>query len=130
MKPHLLLRLREGVAHAPVGSWLDAIADPTAAGPPFHPDVDRVLRAHQGGVLIAHEHQPARTDGWTVDERITGLHRVFRVVGQASRPFAAALIADLASLPVVERVEGGQVASSPLPVATSLSRRPADWAVS
>jgi len=128
MKPHLQLRLREGVKHSAVGSWVDAIADPATAGPPFQPDVDRVLLGHRGGVLIAHEHTPARTDGWSEDERITGLHRVFRVVSLSERPFSASLIEELAALPVVERVESGLVASSPLPVATALSRQPAEWA--
>lgn len=128
MKPHLQLRLREGVKHSAVGSWVDAIADPGSAGPPFQPDVDRVLLGHRGGVLVAHEHTPARSDGWSDDERVTGLHRVFRVVSLSDQPFAATVLQELADLPVVERVESGLVASSPLPLATSLSRRPTDWA--
>ena len=128
MKPHLLLRLREGVAHREVGSWLRAIDDPSSAGPPFQPDVDRVLATRAGGVLVAHEHEPARTDGWSTDERVLGLDRAFRIVALTDRPFEAALIDALGALSVVERVENGLVAAAPLPLATSLSRQPADWA--
>lgn len=128
MKPHVLLWLREGTKHRPVGSWLRAIGDPASAGPPFEPDVDRVLATRAGGVLVAHEHEPARTDGWSTDERVVGLHRVFRVVALTDAPFDMTLLEALRTLPVVERVVNGLVATAPLPMATSLSRQPSDWA--
>jgi thermitase len=128
MKPHAVFWLRSGVAHRVLGSWLQAIDDPAVAGPPFQPDVDRVLAAHPGGVLVAHEHDPARTDGWSVEEKAVGLDRVFRVVSLGGRPFDAALLDALRTLSVVERVEPGAVGISPIPTATSMSRQPSDWA--
>ena len=111
-----------------VGSWLQAIDDPAVAGPPFQPDVDRVLATYPGGVLVAHEHDPARTDGWAAEEKAVGLDRAFRVVSLGGRPFDAALLDALRALSVVERVEPGAVATSPIPLATSMSRQPSDWA--
>ncbi|GAA5026999.1 S8 family serine peptidase [Microbacterium fluvii] len=128
MKPHATIRLREGVAHRDVGSWLTAIADPSAAGPSFHPDIDRVLATWPGGVLVAHEHDPAGTAGWSEQEKIAGLDRIFRVVALADRPWTAEFLARLRELPVVERVEDGLVSSVPLPLATASSTTPSDWA--
>lgn len=128
MKPHLLLWLRQGVTHSEVGSWLQAIADPSVAGPPFQPDVDRTLAGHTGGVLVVHEHEPARTDGWSLDEQAVGLDRKFRVVSLVDRLFSTELVAALRELTVVERVEPGQVVGTAVPVAESFSRHPSDWA--
>lgn len=128
MKPHLLLWLRQGVRHRPVGSWLQAIGDPGVAGPPFQPDVDRVLLEHAGGALVVHEHEPARTDGWSADEQAVGLDRKFRVVSLVDRPFSPGVLAALRDLAVVERVDVGQVASSTLPLASSMSRQTSRWA--
>ncbi|MBF6169178.1 S8 family serine peptidase [Streptomyces gardneri] len=128
MKPHALLRLREGVAHKAVGSWLRAIEDPASAGPPFQPDIDRVLATRLGGVLIAHEHEAARIDGWSLDEKAFGLDRVFRIVCLTDRPFEGSFLKALAALPVIERVERGLVAAAPLPPAMSMGRQPSDWA--
>lgn len=128
MKPHVVIWLRPGTPHREVGSWLGALQDPTVAGPPFHADVDRVLTGHPGGVLVVHDHDPARTDGWSEDERALGLDRKFRVISLTVRPFGPDLLADLAALPVVERVEPGRLASAGLPLASSLARQTGDWA--
>jgi thermitase len=128
MKPHLLLRLRPGVAHREVGSWITAISDRSAAGPPFQPDVDAVLVRHRGGVMVVHEHDPARTDGWSPEERIVGLDRIFRVISLDDAPFDATVVGELRALSVVEGVELGLVASAPLPLAASMSRQPSSWA--
>src|SRR5262245_60381242 len=128
MKPHLLLRLRPGVEHREVGSWVTAIADRSKAGPPFQRDVDAVLARHRGGVMVVHEHDPARTDGWTPEERIVGLDRVFRIISIDDVPFDASLVSELRALAVVESVELGLVATAPLPLASSMSRKPSGWA--
>jgi thermitase len=128
VKPHVVFWLRPGVEHREVGSWLRAIGDPGVAGPPFQPDVDNVLAQHSGGFMIVHEHDPSRTDGWSLDERALGLDRKFRAVSLVDRPFTAELLAKLRALPIIERVEPGLVASAPLPLASSLSAKPSDWA--
>ncbi len=128
MKPHALLRLREGASHRAVGSWLDVIDNPESAGPPFEPEVDRVLATVPGGVLITREYRPARPDGWSAEERAFGLDRVFRIVRLINRPFEADVLATLRALPTVEEVENGWIANTPIPLATSQSRRPSDWA--
>jgi subtilisin family serine protease len=128
VKPHLVFWLRGGVEHRNVGSWLDAIADPGSAGPPFQPDVDRLLARYPRGWLVAHEHDPARADGWSAEERLFGLDRKFRLVSLSDVPLPPDLEHQLRALPVVERVETGQVASAPVPAATAMSARPSDWA--
>jgi thermitase len=128
VKPHLIFSLRPGVEHRDVGSWLDAIGDPGAAGPPFQPDIDRLLSRYPGGWLLAHEHDPARTDGWSFDEKALGLDRKFRLVGLAERPLPVDLDEELRALPVIERVELGLLASTPLPAASAMSARASDWA--
>ena len=129
VKPHLRLRLRPGTPHRPVGSWLQLLGDASVAGPPFEPTVDRVLLRHPGGVSVVHEHDAARTDGWSADERAVGLDRVFRVVGHTDRHFAADVVAALAELPVVEDVGPGRVTSAPLPLSQAHARAPSSWAV-
>ena len=128
MKPHVVFWLRPGTEHRPVGSWLAAIGDPGVAGPPFQPDIDRVLARHQGGCLVVHEHDPARTDGWSADETALGLDRKFRAISLVDRPFDADVVASLRALPVVERVEPGIVATAPVPRASSMSARSSSWA--
>jgi thermitase len=129
MKPHILLYLRDGVPHRKLGSWLRAIKDPDCAGPPFQPEVDRVLRSVRGGVLVATEYQPASDAGWSSDERLLGLDRVFRVVLQSGRLPDVTLLRELEALPHIERAVHGLVATSSVPLASASSRQPADWAV-
>lgn len=128
MKPHVVIWLRPGTPHREVGSWLAALQDPSVAGPPFQADVDRVLGGHPGGVLVVHDHDPARIDGWSDDERAIGLDRKFRVVSLGARPFAPALLAEIGALAVVERVEPGRLASAGIPMASSRPRQTGDWA--
>ena len=128
MKPHLVFWLRPGVAHREVGSWLELIADPRVAGPPFEPEVDGVFLRHRTDVAIVHEHDPARSDGWSSDETALGLDRKFRAIALADRPFPQMLVTDLRATRTVERVEPGQLTSVPLPMSTASSRTPSDWA--
>ena len=126
MKPHVVFWLRPGVEHRAVGSWLDAIAHPDVAGPPFQPDVDKVLAQNPGGCLVVHEHDPARTDGWSADEKALGLDRKFRAVSLTERPYSVDLVANLRSLPVIERVEPDLLASAAVPLASSMNAQPSD----
>jgi thermitase len=128
VKPHLVLRLRLGVRYNEVGSWLQLTARPDAAGPPFQPEIDALFLRHRVEVAIAHEYEPARTDGWSADERALGLDRRFRAVALTDRPFSPELVAELRALPVLERVDVGQVTSVALPLASSVSVMPSDWA--
>lgn len=128
MKPHLIFWLRRGVRHREVASWLELTAGPGVAGPPFQPEIDALFLRYRVEVAIAYEHEPARTDGWSADERSYGLDRKFRVIALADKPFPADLVAELRALPTVEHVDGGRITSVGLPLMSSLSRTPSDWA--
>ena len=78
--------------------------------------------------MVVHEHDPARTDGWSPEERIVGLDRIFQVMSLDDVPFDATVVGELRALSVVEGVELGLVASAPLPLAASMSRQPSSWA--
>jgi thermitase len=87
-----------------------------------------VFARHGTSVAIVHEHEPASTAAWGLEERALGLDRKFRAVALTDRPFSPPLIADLRSAPPVERVEPGKLTSVTLPLASSLSRTSSEWA--
>jgi hypothetical protein len=127
VKSHLVSRLRPGVHHREVGSWLQLVADPRLADPPFEPEVGDIFARHSTSVAIGHEHEPASTAGWGLEEQALGLARKFRAVAPTDRPFPPPLIADLRSAPPVERVEQSKLTSVTLPLASSLTRAPSEW---
>lgn len=128
MKPHVVFWLRPRVKHRQVGSWPVAIRDPGVAGPPFQPDVDRVLARHRGDCLVVHEHDRAHPGVWSAEEKALGLDRKFRLISLADRPFHDDVLASLCALSVVERVEPGIVATAAVPQASSMSVRSSQWA--
>jgi thermitase len=129
MKPHLQLRLSPGVAHREVGSWTEFISNPTVAGPPFEPSIDRTLAEHRRlDAAIVAEHEPVGTRGWSPAERVNGLDRQFRIIGMNGMPFDLALIDALRRLEVVERCDPAQLAEVTIPLATSMARAPSRWA--
>jgi thermitase len=129
MKPHLLLRLAPGVTHREVGSWTEFISDPTVAGPPFEPSVDRTVNEHRRlDAAIVREHDPVGSRGWSPAERANGLDRQFRIIGMNGTPFELALIHALRHLQVVERCDPAQLAEVTIPLATSMARSPSSWA--
>jgi thermitase len=129
MKPHLQLRVAPGVTHREVGSWQQHISDPTVAGPPFEPSIDRSLVEHRrSDAAIVREYEPVSTRGWSPAERVNGLDRQFRIVGMNGMPFELALIDALRQLEVVEQCDPGQLAEVTIPLATSMARAPSSWA--
>jgi len=129
MKPHLQLRLAPGVAHRDVGSWPEFIADPTAAGPPFEPSIDRTLGDHRRlDAAIVRDFEAVDTRGWSPAERANGLDRQFRIIGMNGVPFDLALVDALRHLDVVKRCDLAQLAEVTIPLATSMARAPSKWA--
>lgn len=129
VRPHLVLRLRPGVARREVSSWLRVLSDRGAtAGPPFEPSVDTMLLRHRRPVIVVREHDPAQADAWSGDELAAGLDRLYRIVFLRDRRCPPDLIADLCALPVVEQVAEGRLAETVLPLSTPSRRLPSGWA--
>ncbi|WP_186364086.1 S8 family serine peptidase [Ornithinimicrobium sufpigmenti] len=125
MKPHLTMSLRAGARHRPLRPWHDvSLAATDDHG--LRPDVDAVIRRHRRAVWFTQEYEQAGEE-WNPDERHLGLDRIVRVVSQTDQPFGRDLIAELATLPSVNRVDAMSIAGAPLPPTTGHGR-PSRWA--
>ena len=122
VKPHIVVTLHAGVARPEAPHWSAAVTTKTDVAEQLHPAIDAVLARWQRPVWVTSEYQPA-SGRWSADEIAAGLDRVYRLVLQRDGSIPEGMIADIALVPVVERVRPGVVGGAPLPqpVAAAMS---------
>jgi thermitase len=118
MKPHLIVKLKIGVPAQNPLSWDEMITEKGGAIASLHPNVDGVFSRHRLPIWVAREYRSTQEDcSWSPEEITSGLNRIYRVILREDTFIPPALIDEIASLPVVEYVHVGQIASPDLPAA-------------
>jgi thermitase len=126
VKPHVVVRLRRGVAAPAAAAWHAAIDDKSGAAESLTPAIDAVLRSHRLPVWVTREHSPA-AGAWSDDEVAAGLDRIFRLVLQRDAAIPPALIQEISLVPEVEYVRVGRVGVTDLAPATAQSVNTDAW---
>ncbi len=115
MKPHLEIKLREGVPAPDAPYWEDAIRDKSGTDVVLHPDLSKLLARHGLPVLSTRAYAPVGTR-WSADEIAAGFDRVYRLVLQEQREIPPGLLQEIQVLPAIESARVGAIASAELPV--------------
>jgi len=114
MKPHFIVKVRQGIPLIEAPYWVDIIDKKPMAEPRFYPAIEVLLAAYHLPVWIAREYRASGT-GWSLDEITSGLNRVYRIILQRDESIPTNLINDISLLPIVEYVHVGQIHDEPLP---------------
>lgn len=114
MKPHLKIKIRPGIAIAPLPHWQELLNDSTLARTQLHPDIDRLLAIYNLSVWVTQEYCPAG-NGWDAAELASGLDRLYRLILQHEWAIPERLIHELKALPIVEDAQSGAIAQTDLP---------------
>lgn len=116
MKPHIVVKLREGARAPELPHWVDIRDSKGGVRETFVPGVDRVLREHGVDVWPTQEYRP-RTGTWSAEERDSGLDRFYRLILQRNTRIPPALVEGIRLLPEVEEAEAGDIGQAELPPA-------------
>ncbi|MEP1079869.1 S8 family serine peptidase [Leptolyngbya sp. PL-A3] len=113
MKNHIKIKLKESVSPS-FAYWQNILVDKSVATSCLHPTIDQIFSEFQVPVWVAQEYQSAN-EQWGTEELVTGLDRVYRLILQQDQEIPTQLIQKLSNLPIVEKVNIGQVAQADLP---------------
>lgn len=128
MKPHLVVRLRPGVAGAAAAAWHASVDDKSGAADSLTPAIDSLLRSHRLPVWVTREHAPAAADGhWSEDELAAGLDRIFRLILREDGAIPRQLVDEISLLPEVDYARIGRVGVTDLAPARAQSTRTDAW---
>lgn len=114
MKPHIKVKVRDGVAIAPLPHWQELLNDSTLAQSRLHPSIDQLLAEHGLAVWVTQEYRPAG-QRWDAAELSSGLNRIYRLILQQERAIPEQLIHELKALPILEDAQPGAIAQADLP---------------
>ncbi len=114
MKPHIELKLREGVVAPDAPYWEDAIRDKTGTDVPVDRAVARLLAQYAIPVAVTRAYAPHGAT-WSPDEVASGFNRVYRLVLLDALAVPPSLVRDISVLPTIEYVRMGVVGTSDLP---------------
>jgi thermitase len=114
MKPHIIIKLKEGVPLKRAPYWADFIDNRSGAIESLDQSFDELLRNRKIPFWVTNEYKPGYAE-WTKDEIQTGLNRIYRVILQEDRDIPAQLINDIKLIPVIEYVRPGVIGVSDLP---------------
>ncbi|WP_053227847.1 S8 family peptidase [Solirubrobacter soli] len=126
MKPHVIIRLRDGAQAPDVASWQESIADKGGAQASLTPAIDAVLRRHGVPVWVTREYAPAG-ERWTSDELTAKLDRIYRLILREQSAIPAGLVEDISLVPEVEYARAGRVGVTDLAPAAAQSVRTDSW---
>jgi thermitase len=128
VKPHLVLRLRHGVAAPSAAAWHATIDDKSGAADSLTAAIDSVLRSHRLPVWVTREHAPAAGDDrWSEDEVASGLDQIFRLILRDDDPIPPTLADEISLVPEVEYVRIGRVGVTDLAPARAQSVGTDSW---
>ncbi|MBD2208051.1 S8 family peptidase [Calothrix sp. FACHB-1219] len=122
MKPHIKIKIRQGVAIAPLPHWQELLEDRMIANTHLHPHIDSLLAKYDLPVWATQEYRPAAKD-WDAAELASGLDRIYRLILQQERAIPDRLIEELSHVPIVEEVQIGAIAQADLPKLLPQQRR-------
>jgi subtilisin family serine protease len=108
MKPHVRIKLRNGVDPPDLPAWSEVIGRDEHKQDRFLPAVDRLFAQRRLCFMATREYLPAG-EAWSAAERASGLDRVYRLVLTRNTSIPPDLIADIRLLPQVEDARTGAV---------------------
>lgn len=122
MKPHIELKLRDGVIAPDAPYWEDAIRNKSGTDVTIDRALARILARYAIPVVVTRAYAPHGT-AWSPDEIASGFNRVYRLVLLDEGAVPPSLVRDIEVLPTIEYARMGVVGISelPTPEATALS---------
>jgi subtilisin family serine protease len=114
MKPHIELKLREGVATPAVPYWEDAIRDKSGTNVPVDREVAKLLARASVPVIVTRAYKSTAAS-WSPDEIAAGLNRVYRLVLAEHATLPPGLLRDITLVPTVEYARLGAIGHVELP---------------
>lgn len=124
MKPHLIVRLAEGVRPPARPHWSDIITDKAGAAQALTPGLQEVFDRYGVTVWTAREYQP-RARFWSPQELAARLDRAYRLILQENRTIPAGLVEQIELLPEIADAGIGRVSEVGLParISGAMARR-------
>ena len=122
MKPHFIIKFREGAPYTRAPYWADLTENKSYAVETLGKELDAVIRKQVPGFWVTHEFKPAGNSGplidavnWTTEERRAGLDRIYRLISMQDDEIPHSLISELTRQPQVEKAYSGTVGVAELP---------------
>ena len=121
MKPHIIVKLKEGVEPVTAPYWADFIDNKSTAVENLNRNFDEVMRKRKMKFWVTSEFKPHTKDQhpqykqWSKEEVESGLNRIYRIILQEDTDIPPQLIEDIKLVPVVEKASPGRVGVSKLP---------------
>jgi hypothetical protein len=122
MKPHFILKFKQGVVTIEAPYWADFIENKSGAVESLGKEIDLVLQKHKMKCWITHEFKPKNSNHsdlgtvtWSKDEVDAGLDRIYRVISQEDKAISAGLIEELKLNILIEKVYPGEISVTKLP---------------
>lgn len=121
MKPHIIVKLKEGVEPVRAPYWADFIDNKSTAVENLDKHFDEVMRKRKKKFWVTSEFKPEHKDQdllnkqWSSEEIKSGLNRIYRIILQEDSGIPPELIEDIKLIPIVEKAAPGTVGISKLP---------------
>ncbi len=114
MKPHLEVKLREGVPAPDAPYWEHAIRDKSGTNVTIDSALARLLERYDVPVIATRAYAPHGA-AWSPEEIASGFNRVYRLVLADSGTVPARLLQDITLIPTIEYARLGAIGTTELP---------------
>ena len=114
MKPHLEVKLREGVPAPDAPYWEHAIRDKSGTNVTIDGALARLLERYDVPVIATRAYAPHGA-AWSPEEIASGFNRVYRLVLADSGTVPARLLQDITLIPTIEYARLGAIGTTELP---------------
>lgn len=121
MKPHIIVKLKEGVDPVTAPYWADFIDNKSTAVETLDKNFDEALRKRKLKFWVTTEFKPQQKDQsplfkhWSREEIDAGLNRIYRIILQEDTDIPPQLIEDIKLIPIVEKATPGKIGIARLP---------------
>lgn len=114
MKPHLEVKLREGVPAPDAPYWEHAIRDKSGTNVTIDRALARLLERYDVPVIATRAYAPHGVT-WSPEEIASGFNRIYRLVLADSGTVPARLLQDITLIPTIEYARLGAIGTTELP---------------
>ena len=114
MKPHLEVKLREGVPAPDAPYWEHAIRDKSGTNVTIDRALARLLERYDVPVIATRAYAPHGVT-WSPEEIASGFNRIYRLVLADSGAVPARLLQDITLIPTIEYARLGAIGTTELP---------------
>jgi thermitase len=121
VKPHVVVKVREGFRERRAPAWGPFIRDKSAVVSSLEPRFDRLLSRAGIPFWVTQEHAPASPRGWSREEIEAGLNRLYRVILRGGYAVPEQLVEQARLITDFETVRRSSIESAVLPRSESTS---------